>query len=261
MRLFSDSEGSVSSSDGSVTEEGAPSPDSVSLMAPPDCSDLSTIQAILTIAVWQDEDDKVAESLTRLANLCLENKHRNSSSANHRLAVHQTGGASIIAGVMRKWYHDERIQAEGCRALMNASYEEPALCESAELSGCQDIILGAMKNHAESFEVQRNGCGALANMYYYYFGDNHDNKRMVKADAIDKIVAAMKRFPYHTALQSHACLALWNLVKPEKLNALLVQSGARTVLAHALDTHQTETIDPNVLKIQTYAYLALRSLL
>lgn len=75
MRLLSDSESSVSSSDGSIsTEEEAPSSrsDVPMIIVPPDCSDLSAIQTILTIDAWQNDKGKVAESLTRLANLCLE---------------------------------------------------------------------------------------------------------------------------------------------------------------------------------------------
>lgn len=132
---------------------------------------------------------------------------------------------------------------------MNASYKEAgSFCESARQAGSQGIVLGAMKNHADSFAVQRNGCGALANMFY---GDNLDDRRMATPNAIDQIVAAMKEFPYHTSLQSHGCLALWNLVKRGTVTALLVKSGARTVLAYALDTHQTETINLNIEKIQS----------
>ena len=117
---------------------------------PPVPSNLSPIQKILRVDLWKDDSEMVESALTQLADLC--SKGNEESVEKSCAALHQLGGAGILPVVMRKWYGFPVIQAEGCRALQNASCSKiaNAFTKSVNDSGGLDAIIWAMKSYPDN---------------------------------------------------------------------------------------------------------------
>jgi len=224
-------------------------------MDPPDCSGLTEIQRLLSVELWKDDKDAVGKALTQLASACYSGADCEENSAE----VHRVGGACAIVGAMRKYYKDSYIQAEGCRALMNATWKCIAFSDAVTAVGGLDVIASAMKNHSDDLNVQDNGCGLLGNLVLA-----KDNIYLVidMMEGHKLIIAAMKKFPNEINLQQHGCRALSNLVAgwPDICDDLIIKAGGRRVLVEAIDSHVDETVE-HVKEMQQYGRNALRALL
>jgi len=223
------------------------------LVAPPDHSSLSPIEKILGVDLWKDDSNTVQSALTQLAEMCFDNNEEE-----NRATVHRLGGAAILPGVLRKWYGFPGIQAEGCRALQNASYSIAAFGKSVKDSGGLNAIIWAMKSYPNNPEVQISGCGVLGNMVD---GVQESAEYVVKTlNGIDWIVAAMNKFPEDAELQRCACGALDNLVKWEEFHDTVKQAGGRRALVDAIENHE-DVSKQHVEKLQHFAKHALKKLL
>ena len=100
------------SSDGDAvsvkTDDAAAAP---TVVAPPDHSNLSPVQKILLVDLLKDDSNVVESAMSQLTNMCLSS---NENSEENRANVHRLGGASIITGIMKKYYGFPAIQASGC---------------------------------------------------------------------------------------------------------------------------------------------------
>ena len=226
------------------------------VLAPPDLSSLSPIQKILGVDLLADDSNTVQSALAQLANLCWSNTE---DFSENRATVHRLGGATIVTGIMRKWYGFPVIQAEGCRALQNASVKSAALSKkSVKDSGGLDAIIWAMESYPDNLQVQTNGCGALRNVV---LGVKENAEHVVNTlNGVDWIIAAMNKFPHDAKLQKYACVALDNLTEWDEFKDPVKQAGGRRALFDAIENHKDESKE-YVEKIQEKATSALKKVL
>jgi len=227
-----------------VKAEESDDDDAPTVVAPPDLSSLLPIQKILQVDLLKDDSNAVQSALTQLANMCLSS---NTEFEENRATVHRHGGAFILSIVLRKWYGFSIIQAEGCRALHNASIKSAAFKKSVKDSGGLDAIIWALKSYPDNLEVQTNGCGVLGNAVC---GVKESAEYFVNAlHGINRITEAMKKFPHDAKLQRYACSVLHNLVKWDEFKDAVKQAGGRRALVDAMEDHQDESKE-HVEKLQ-----------
>jgi len=244
-RKVSDDGSAVVSVKADADDDGA-----ATVVAPPDVSNLSPIQKLLRVDLLKDDSNAVEEALTQLANMCV-------NSEENRATIHRLGGTAILPGILQKWYGFSDIQAEGCRALSNASIDA-AFRKSVKEPGGLDVIIWAMKSYPDNLEVQTYGCGALMNVVC----EVSDNAKHVvnPLNGIDCIIAAMNKFAEDAELQRYACGALDLLTEWDEFKEPVKQAGGRRALFDAIENHQDESKD-HVDQLQISANRALKALL
>jgi len=222
-------------------------------VAPPDHSNLSPIQKILRVDLLKEDSNAVQSALTKLANLCSDSE----DSVENRATVHRHGGGFILSIVLRKWYGFSTIQAEGCRALQNASCDNAAFRNSVKESGGLDAVIWAMKSYPDNLPVQTIGCGVLVNAVD---GVQKNAEYVVNTlNGADCIIAAMNKFPEDAMLQQYACGALDNLTEWEEFKDAVKQAGGRRALVEAIENHQDESKEC-VKELQLWATSAIKKL-
>lgn len=89
--------------------------------APPPCpmdgSDLDPLSRIVLHDMWSDNPTDIRVALVALRSLFRTDGRKET----HITTFTAAGGHSILVGVMRKWYADAELQADGCRALESAT--------------------------------------------------------------------------------------------------------------------------------------------
>lgn len=245
MRIQSDSEGSLF----------PVSRDNLTLMDPPDCSELTEIQRLLSVELWSDDEVTVGKAVAQLASACSSGAKREEHCAD----VHRAGGACAIVGAMRKYYKDPYIQAEGGRVLAYVSWKCESFRDAVSNAGGIFVINSAMKNHCDDLNVQRSGCILLCNLAW---AKENICAVINKMEGHKLIITAMKKFPNDIKLLRNACGALHSLLAPgwPELHDLIVKDGGRRALFEAIDTHVDETVE-HVKEMQFYGRKALKALL
>jgi len=228
----------------------------VPVLAPPDISNLSPIAKFLGADLLTDNSNTVQSALNQLAKMCLDS---NRESEENRATIHRLGGASILPGILRKWYMFPTIQVAGCGALMNASYTRNAHFRySLKESGGLDAIVWAMKSYPDKLKVQTFACGALG---YAIFGVKENAEYVVNTlNGIDLIVATMNKFPHDVRLQRYACGTLKLLTEWDEFKDSVKQSGGRRALVEAIENHKDESKE-HVEILQENASRALKNVL
>lgn len=237
-----------------VEHEESEHPDLVFVPVPPEISTLSPIQKHLRFDLWSDDKNLVEQALKQLADSC---QSSNQNCHENRATVQQEGGASIIVGVMRKWYSVSGIQAEGCRAVSNTGLGNKDFKKSAKEAGALEAIISAMKNYPSNPVVQTLGCVALANMC-----NIKENAELVvnQLKGLELIIVSTKNFPNDALVQLVASLVLLILSSWEELRAPIIAAGGRQALQDAIETHTDESKE-NVKDVQNRARLALKRLM
>jgi len=217
-----------------------------------DDSKLSPIQKLLRRELQKAESDAVEGALTDLADLCVS---VNNGAADNRAAVFRAGGAALIVGAMEKWNDDPAIQAEGCRALGNASCNNNDSKALAKDTGAIDAVLWAMQNYPSNSDAQENGCVALGN---FFTVKSHAKYIVKECDGAGLMVAAMNKFEDNAGLQKWVCSALEKLLNwdDDEIKTAIVEAGGRRALVEAIENHKDETKE-HVNNLQEKAKAAL----
>lgn len=229
--------------------------------APRDHSKLTPIQQLLRVELRKDDANVVKDALRNLVHLCVPTANNNNAHDN-RAAVTAAGGAFHIPVAMEKWSTNPAIQAEGCRALENASCRNEKFKQSGKESGTIDAIIWAMKEHPSHRSVQRFGCGALGN--FISSVDKSNAEYVVKeCNGVELIVAAMNHFKDDAKLQENASRALNNLlavINNSETKDAIVKGGGGRALWDAIENHKDESED-HVKDLQVIARSTLKKLL
>jgi len=244
------------SSDGNAVSVEAEADAAAPVPAPPDFSDLSPIEKILRVDLWKDDLNAVQSAVTQLADLCFSGNE--AFKEENRATVYQFGGAVILPGILRKWYGFPDIQAQGIRALQNASIDAAFKNMSVKDSGGLDAIIWAMKSYPDNYAVQTSACGALGNVFHGV--KEHAEYLVNTLNGVDWIVAAMKKFPHDAMLQLVACGMLDNLLEWDEFKDSVKQAGGCRALVEAIKNHQDESKE-YAENLQRSANHALKALL
>jgi len=198
-----------------------PADDGGIAIAPPDYSDLSTVQTLLFVDLAKEDEGSIIEALESLSDLT----EGEDASEENSEEIHEAGGASTIAALMRKWYSSTAILAEACYLVINVSRREEDFCYSLRKAGGLDTILWALKTFPDDQELQLAACGVLRNLFQQ---DNGSMDHAVKKNCIALIVTAMNKFRDDYELQRCASSALKALAERKKFkNKLLKLEVAR----------------------------------
>lgn len=175
----------------------------------------------------------------------------------NRKVVYEVGGHAAVVGTMIKWIDCPEIAAEGCRALHNATMDNPVYRDSAVKVGAFETVLAVMRRYSNDRYVQRVGCGALHSLAK---NSSNNAKRLVtELDGTRTIVAGMKAFPDSTRLQMWACFAIDDVSQWETLTGHIVDAGALVPLAAAIEAYR-EIHSSEVVAIQGIARNAMKRL-
>jgi hypothetical protein len=187
-----------------------------------------------------DNPAAVLQALSQLADVCYD-------SLDDRKEAHAMGCHGVVLSVMRKWWKNLDIQAEGCRCFQNMMHE----CYDAKYSFSRicgmDVIISIMNRFPTSVIIHRSACGALSN----FFNSSEDtikkeiHRFVHDLDGISLVMTAMKQFPDDATVQKWACGFLVNFIQAEDKEPIR-RSGAVTAVAAAIDMH------PKDKEIQTW---------
>jgi hypothetical protein len=170
----------------------------------------------------------VSEALGALANVT-------SASPDHRRAVYDAGGVSIILAAMRAQPLDSQVQVLGCQALNRGVLVcQPTAKLDALDQGCLAVMESVMSTFAQSVPVQKEACLCL---YHVLHGPHMRNAvvEMNKPRIIALVTAAGQLDPTDALLQQVVPLVLFN-----------------TVLAPSEDDMIRQILGPNVLWTGSY---------
>jgi hypothetical protein len=189
------------------------------LVVPPDTSTLLPIHKLIAVDLWSDDKKIVEEAFSQLADLCCNNENVKENRTN----ILRTGGASSIVGAMRRWYMVPEIQAQGCRALANASIGSDSFRRLANEVGAFVVIVCAMENYPNHCFLQYMGCIVLMNLCAGI--KDHGATAVDTMKGYGVIIAKLKKFSDEDVLLKWARYAVSTFRRLEGLQHLTRPQG------------------------------------
>jgi len=163
--------------------------------------------------------------------------------------LYRAGGVSVIIGAMRKWFDNPRVQAKGCRALIDISYPNRWFIDTFPSTGAFETVIWAMEYHANDRDVQYYGLGVLLLL----MTSGEAAGQIVKAGGIDRIVAAATSFEHDAKLQKLVCWALHDLTEYDAYVEIIFESGGMRVLMAAIENHLHVEKDEHTRELRNFA--------
>lgn len=177
------------------------------------------IPKLLFVDMQQEDEEKVAAAVTKLADLL------NTLNANREVDADQAlslGAIAIILLVMRKWHYNRSIQFHGCcflewltycnkdvrfDYLYDRNWVKVNIDEYARTKSSQQLLQGC-----EDGSSQQLGCvdGMGKKVLSGYFNATAIAVSIIKSGGIETIMAAMKSFPDDDDINGHGCNAIGN---------------------------------------------------
>ena len=232
------------------------------------------IPKLLFVDMQQEDDEKVAAAVTKLAGLL------NKSNANWKVNAVQAlslGAIAIILLVMRKWHCNRSIQFHGFLVLawfgcyaaaeLNGPYpttsgvlqsyhgyiktihhhagaRATAFAVSIFKSGGIETIMAAMKSFPDDAGIQAGGCNAIGNAFCWPnpTTDEAMARFVHKLNGIELVVLVMKKFQNNASVQQMGCCVLRQLSRIEALRDALKKRGALSAVGEATEKHDDNDV-------------------
>jgi hypothetical protein len=236
------------------------------------------IPKLLFVDMQQEDEEKVAEAVTKLA--VLLNPSNPSNGGNRKGNVDQAlslGANGIILLLMRKWHYNRSIQLHGCWVLQGltcyngdewltyykgdafskqrvltcdqdrvwfGNYNATATAVSIIKSGGIETIMAAMKSFPDDDDIQREGCCAISNAFYFTNPtiDEVMAHFVHKLNGIELVVPVMKKFHNSVWVQDQGCHVLQHLSRNQVLRDALKKGGALSAVDGAIEKHDCNNL-------------------
>ena len=174
----------------------------------------------------------------------------------------QVMGPAQVVEILRQTAANAKIQAAGCKRLMNLNDElerpKNLTLTSAERSaavasaGGIEAVVRAMREHRGSLSVQEKGCGALWNLT---LSSAEHSAAVVSAGGIGAVVRAMREHAWSARAQERGCSVLRILASNSaERSAAVASAGGIEAVVQAMGAHRGSE------RVQEWGCDVLRSL-
>lgn len=200
---------------------------------------------IVTIDLHSDDVEILKRGLRELCFLTSQNPRLDANHIRlHRHALLEVGGPSAILGVLKK-HTDHGVQTAGIQALMSQCFYFPPASRVAGRMGAVEWLIECLMTSEDA--RGRLCCGTLCNLLYK---SKPNADRMLRANGVEAMIAAMSRHGDDVVLQRHACYAFLNMISYGDVYKQRVrQAGGLGAVSNAIEAHTGSELQTPALKL------------
>lgn len=153
-----------------------------------------------------------------------------------------SGACANVVVALRTHAVDALVAEYACRAIYQLSADTANVTEFSKTNVCK-LVVAVLQAHAEESGVVAQACLAISGLAVKSKKDKVHRKntdRLVKNNAIENIVVALRKFPKNVKVQRAGAMAIASLARLDDNRQRLGQAGACELLVTSLQTHGGE---------------------
>ena len=153
-----------------------------------------------------------------------------------------SGACANIVIALRTHAVDALVAEYACRAVYWLTADNGNVTEFAKTNVCK-LVVAVLQAHAEESGVVSQACLAISGLAVKSKTDKVHRKntdKLVKNNAIENIVVALRKYPKSASVQRAGAMAIASLARLDDNRERLGQAGACELLVASLQTHGGE---------------------
>lgn len=153
-----------------------------------------------------------------------------------------SGTCANVVIALRTHAVDALVAEYACRAIFQLSADVGNVSEFAKTNVCK-LVVAVLQAHAEESGVVSQACLAISGLAVKNKTDKVHRKntdKLVKSNAIENIIVALRKFPKHASVQRAGAMAIASLARLDDNRQRLGDAGACELLVTSLQTHGGE---------------------
>jgi hypothetical protein len=150
-----------------------------------------------------------------------------------------SGTCANVVIALRTHAVDALVAEYACRAIFQLSADNANVTEFSKTNVCK-LVVAVLQAHAEESGVVSQSCLAISGLAVKSKTDKVHRKntdRLVKNNAIENIVVALRKYPKHASVQRAGAMAITSLARLDENRQRLGEAGACDLLITSLQNH------------------------